>query len=895
MHMESTTPRFPALRTVRTRLLLLGAWVVVPLIGLAVYRAVERRAAEEARLGNLARELAVVAAQALETRVRDASTLLLAVSRVVDPRATAEENDARLRSLAAEASLPYSNIWIVDPTGRNIGAVRLPPAGRAAVWIGDRRYFRDAVRLRSFQVGDIVRSRVVPGAPWVLPFGRPLVDRVTGRVLAVVGASVELDSLDALRIAERLPAGSVLTVIDSTGRVLLRSVDPERWVGRTLAEITGVAQSVPEADEGFDPRRRRSADGTDRLVGFRRAAATGWMVYVGIPARATFDAVAAQFWRDIAFAGLIAIGVVGVGSMLSLRIVRPIESLTADARAFAAGDHARRSNVAQADELGDLARAFNTMAEAATQREAALADSEQRYRLLFEANPLPIFAWSPVDGRLVGVNDAACDYYGYDRTTFLSRTIRSLLDPSELPRFEERAMTAMPTGPRHCGIWKHRHADGRLLELEVLAAPYEQDDGLHIVNVAIDVTARQAAERALQESREMLRQAQKMEALGSFAGGMAHDFNNYLSSIVGYAELLGTQLAPDAPGQADVREVLAAARRASDLTRQILVFSRKQVVEPQLLAIGDVVRGIEGMLARLMGEAITVVTSLPEQVGIVRADQGQLEQVLVNLAANARDAMPDGGTFVLATAAVEVMAPDPSHPGVPSGHYTLLTASDTGSGIPPEVRAKIFDPFFTTKARGHGTGLGLSMVYGIVQQAGGTIRVESAVGAGTAFFVYLPTVLGAVAARTTPATARSANAGGRGERILLVEDDDAVRAVAQQMLLRHGYTVEVAIDGGAALARLRGAPRPDLLLTDVVMPRMHGRELADRAQALHPGLRVLFMSGYADDEVLVRGVATDGIAFLPKPFATAELLAKVRAVLDTAPPALPATALSATD
>nr|MCU0633344.1 response regulator [Gemmatimonadaceae bacterium] len=340
------------------------------------------------------------------------------------------------------------------------------------------------------------------------------------------------------------------------------------------------------------------------------------------------------------------------------------------------------------------------------------------------------------------------------------------------------------------------------------------------------------------------------------------------------------------PSRRDVAEVLGAASRAADLTRQILVFSRKQVVEPQVLDPAEVVRGIERMLTRLMREDITIVTSLAPEAGQVRVDRGQLEQVIVNLAANARDAMPTGGSFALSTERVVVLAHDARHAGIAPGTYVRLSASDSGIGMTPEVRSRVFEPFFTTKERGRGTGLGLALVYSIVQQAGGGLRVDSAPGAGTTFEVYLPLVAREVA--PAPRDRPTNELTGGAERLLLVEDDPAVRTVTQQMLERHGYRVSTAAGGHEALAILAAADDAyALVITDVVMPGMRGRELAERIRRLSATLPVLFVSGYADDEALLEELEPIGASFLAKPFTIAALLRKVRDALDGAPTQVP--------
>ncbi|MBI5710913.1 MAG: response regulator [Candidatus Eisenbacteria bacterium] len=396
----------------------------------------------------------------------------------------------------------------------------------------------------------------------------------------------------------------------------------------------------------------------------------------------------------------------------------------------------------------------------------------------------------------------------------------------------------------------------------------------------LEIAQREQAEEALRRSEEQLVQAQRMEAIGKLAGGVAHDFNNLLTAIKGYGDLLLRKMDQDSPLRPNAEEILRSANRAADLTRQLLAFSRKQMLVPKVLDLDAVVANMEKMLRRLIGEDIELVTRGRTAPGTVKADPGQLEQVILNLAVNARDAMPSGGRLTIETANVDV-APGAPVDGAspPPGRYVMLSVRDTGDGMAPEVKAHIFEPFFTTKARGRGTGLGLSTVFGIVTQSGGHIVVDSEPGAGTVFRIYLPRLDEAAAVEERPEARPTAPRGS--ETILLVEDEDQVRGAVQQTLLASGYTVLAAPDGAEAFRVFAQRHRDiRLVLTDVVMPRMSGKELCERVTALRPDMKVLFMSGYSDAEIVHEGVLEEGIAFIQKPFAPGELAARVREVLD---------------
>lgn len=407
---------------------------------------------------------------------------------------------------------------------------------------------------------------------------------------------------------------------------------------------------------------------------------------------------------------------------------------------------------------------------------------------------------------------------------------------------------------------------------------------LEALRIAADVFAaaldRMRIEEALQESEAQLQQAQKMEAVGRLAGGIAHDFNNLLTAIKGRTELLLGEGDAGARIEGDLAEIRAAAIRAATLTRQLLAFSRRQVLEPKVLDLNRIVREIESMLRRLIGEDVILITRLAEELGPVLADPGHVEQVLMNLLVNARDAMPEGGTVTIETANVELDRRAARLEGLSDGgSYVLLQVSDTGCGIPAELHERIFEPFFTTKEQGKGTGLGLSMIWGIVKQSGGHITVRSVVGEGTTFRILLPRSTAAVPALAPVERGPSPAAGS--ETILLVEDEAAVRSLVRKVLERRGYTVLEATNGAEAIQLAESHPgRIDLILTDVVMPDIGGPALVETLAPRLAEPRVLFMSGYTDQEIIRRGVDEFHAGFIAKPFAPDDLAAKVREVLD---------------
>jgi len=525
----------------------------------------------------------------------------------------------------------------------------------------------------------------------------------------------------------------------------------------------------------------------------------------------------------------------------------------------------------------DILQFVSTQVAQAIERKHAedqLKESETKYRVLFESNPEAMWAYDSKTLRCLAVNDAAVARYGWSREEFLQMTIRDIHPAAEQDKLD--ALLALPPEQAtvHRGL-RHCRKDGSLIDVEILAHSVTLAGRPARLVLAKDVTERLRLE-------EQLRRAQKMEAVGRLAGGVAHDFNNILTAIIGSAELLIEDLPEGHEHRVDAEEIRRAAGRAADLTRQLLAFSRQQVLAPKVLDLNAIVRSVERMLRRLIGENIELRTALAGDLGAVRADPSQLEQVILNLAVNARDAMPHGGKLTIETANVELdeqYARD--HVTAGPGAHVLLAVSDTGSGMDEATRAHLFEPFFTTKEIGRGTGLGLATVYGVVKQSGGHIWVYSEPDHGATFKIYLPRVAEAPEplAAAEPGGVRAAARGS--ETILLVEDEQIVRSLARRVLTQQGYTVLEAPAGAEALAVSDAhAGEIHLLLTDVVMPGIGGRELARQLAERRPRARVLYLSGYSDDAIVRHGLLDPGTFFLQKPFTPQALTRKVRQVLD---------------
>jgi PAS domain S-box-containing protein len=476
-------------------------------------------------------------------------------------------------------------------------------------------------------------------------------------------------------------------------------------------------------------------------------------------------------------------------------------------------------------------------------------------------------------GLVTYVNPAFTRITGYSAAEVVGTRADVLHEATDSARLAEMA-AANDRGESWEGRVVQRRSDGATVELDMAIAPLRDNSGAVVgsVTLARDISR----ERALETQ---LAQAQRMEAVGRLAGGIAHDFNNILTAISGFAELATAELSGHDPVAQDIEQIRKASDRAAGLTKALLAFSRRQVMQPRLTDLNEVLDGLTPMLGRLIGEDVQLVVRLDPMLGLTMADRAQLEQVVLNMAANGRDAMPSGGTLTIATANADLDATQArAQVGAATGPYVTLAIMDTGVGMTSTVMEHAFEPFFTTKARGKGTGLGLSTVIGIVQQSGGFVRVESEPNAGSVFTVYLPRFDGAARPEETGASA-SLPVGG-SETILVAEDEDAVRIFVERILTGAGYRVMAATQGSEALTLADTMPDLDLLITDVVMPGISGVELAGHLAATHPGLPVIYASGYSEEAILLGPVGEDQVPYLPKPFTGEALLTRVREVLD---------------
>jgi len=753
---------------------------------------------------------------------------------------------------------------------------RTPQVVQRSLWSRDKR-----LRYALFG-GDVPPS--VPAsreAPAIMPPMRAWIgplrldhDTVVYDVAAPITAG--RDTLGYVVETRRLSNGQSLQfirdLVGSGASFLLGNMDGTVW--------TDLAHTVPAPPwpERFDSPFEYAPAGSKHVAAADAIPSTPWMVVIQIPRRMAI-APARQFLYG---ASLLAVLMIVLGAIaawaLSRSITKPLDEISRAAAGIADGDYSRRAQVSVSapNELGRLAASFDAMA---ARIEAAAKAREDTFKLLdvvLDSAPIG-FALLDRDLRYLRVNDALARLNGAPAADHVGRSAREL--QPELGEERERMLRRVledRTPVVDVELLRAGSAKGAAeRQLRASFFPVTVGDGppMGVGMFVAETTERRGLEAQLQ-------QAQKMEAVGQLAGGIAHDFNNLLTVITSYGAMVMADLPRESPHGADVQEILNAANRASSLTRQLLAFSRRQVLQPQVLDLNVLTGDLEKMLRRLLREDIQLVTRFDQQLALVNADAGQLEQVIVNLVVNARDAMPRGGRIAIATSNVTLgEGMGPTHVNMTPGPYVLLTVTDTGRGMDKATQAHIFEPFFTTKPVGQGTGLGLSTVYGIVKQSGGYVWVYSELERGTTFKIYLPAVASAPNAAEIERDSLAPAAGGP-ERILLVEDEPNVRRIARRILERNGYTVLEASNGAEALRVLERRQEPiALVLTDLVMPEMGGRELASKLRIVSPTSRVLFMSGYTEDAVLRQSVMEPGAIFLDKPFTFDTLIRKVREAL----------------
>jgi PAS domain S-box-containing protein len=851
--------------SIRTRIIWLLLALALPLVAIVAI-ALEREYRTSAeRAEGAAAELAVATANGVAQILEGSLVAVDALSR--DPAILALDAPACAPWLReATAMLPqFANIVVADRAGVVVcSAVPLAPERPD---VADRDWFRRALAsggpaIGRFQTGAITSRRIVVVAQQLR--------REDAGVIGVVAAGIAIEHFQRLLEGLPQPPGAVVTLADDAWTVLARSTDPERWIGQTLPGDTVPERAVAP---GVGLFRATGLDRIDRVFGFATVDGPRWRVYAGVPESWIYAPVReAALRRGIAVATVLA-AVAVLAVLLFRRITGSISSLVDGTRAAAQGQGSRVPEVGPT-EVVEVARQFNATLAARERAEEDVRRAQERYASVLRNAPYGIFVATET-GRFIDVNPALVRMLGYPSEAALHATSAhaAFADPDAFDEICRR----MAKGERPAGAdiaW--RRADGERVLVRLSCGNAVTADGKQIIEViAEDVTERRALEEHLLETR-------KMEAIARLAGGVAHDFNNLLTIVRGQAQFLQLELATNGAVQEHAAEIVNATERGARLTRQLLAFGRRQLVQPVPLDMNLTVSSLQSMLRHVVGEDVRIDMRLEDGLPFASADPGQLEQIVLNLVFNARDAMEDGGVVTIETTAVTLTEEQcRGRPNARPGDYVRLTVRDTGAGIPPELLDRVFEPFFTTKPHGRGTGLGLATVYGIVTQIGGWIDVDSTPGDGATFAVYLPVALG----EPFPAEPASDSVEGDGQgTILVVEDEEAVRKVVVTALRQRGYEVLEAASGAEALSVAAAYDGTlDLLVTDEMMPGLRGTQLAAELVPRRDGLRVLFMSGYTDRVPAGTRFAGAPSTFLAKPFSHEQLLHAVAVLLKREP------------
>jgi PAS domain S-box-containing protein len=713
-------------------------------------------------------------------------------------------------------------------------------------------------------VRSVLDAMVAPPAPPVAPPPDDVQSAYLRRIVRQLERQASISTSLARQVSLQATA---LSLLDGLGVSLSRQRDPESVLGDTLAEClhaSGLSVGtilLLQADGHLAVRAHlgplSTPDWRAHSEVLLRTSSGGGQSIPSAQAGPQGDALLADLGVDTA----LVVPIIARDELLGVLLLASAHAdlASAEGESFV---RAARSVSVQLGQVLALGRMFSQ-----------LASAEERYRVLLE-NATDSIGVLTTAGVILEANKSWQKLMGMPREDLVDHNVAEFIapEPGGVQKSASDAFDSQEEGTLR--PMSFQRPDGTLVHVELSQTVVNVGGEPYIFAVGRDLTARIRLE-------ERLRQAQKMEAIGTLAGGVAHDFNNMLSVILGYSSLLLDEMKPNDPVRDELEEIKRAGERAQGLTHQLLAFSRQQVLEPKVLDLNPILGGMKQMIRRLLGESVELSMPTSTQLGRVYADPGQVEQVVMNLAVNARDAMPNGGKFSLETSNVELShAYASEHEGVAPGPYVVLAATDTGCGMDVATRARIFEPFFTTKEVGRGTGLGLATVFGIVKQSAGHVAVDSQPGRGAAFRIYFPQTDHATDVTTSVASMAPSLRGS--ETVLLIEDEDAVRAVIRRILARNGYQVLDAQNGGEALLICeQHAAEIHLILTDVVMPRMSGKQLVDRLLPLRPQMKVLFVSGYTDDLIVRHGVRDAGMAFLQKPITPKSLLGKVREVLDS--------------
>ncbi len=857
--------------SIRSRVVGLVCLTALPLLAVGAGFAVESLDEKRANAFELVTALARSNGARLDDEISTVSALLMALSHTISVDGDVAANDTLLARVTADLPPYFNGLAAFAADGRNVGLAPFETNDRELVGAADRDYFEAAMGGAQIawsqpllgplsQRPQIVLARPIRGAD--------------GKPAGVIAAGIILEAMARIFDHVELPPGAVIRINNERGIVLARSADAAQWVGRDLSRDAWV---MTHLNAGAGVEEVQWADGGLRLTASVRAKQVPWLVSVGIPAE-TALAGSRSASRRAALLGGCAVALALLAAwIMSGRLARPIRQLVEDARIFGGGDLSHRSKVVSGSELGLLATALNGAADQIADSSLRLREVGDELRTIIQASPIPIIA-SDRERRLTLWNGAAEALWGYEAAEVIGKAppmSSTTADEAVSRTYFGRVLA----GESLLGIDRRQHRrDGTEVETRMYAAPIADGEGgvRGVVSLWLDRTEQNALEARL-------RQSQKMEAIGQLAGGFAHDINNILGIIVANLDMMTTESRDRSEDPELVTAALNASLRGADLVQQLLAFSRQQPLTMRPMRIRPTLERWTPLLRRTLGERTVVELDLPEDLWEVLADPTQLESCLLNVTLNARDAMPDGGRLAISARNLSVGPETASaNPGLREGDYVILSVTDSGTGIAPAILPRVFEPFFTTKDPGKGSGLGLSVVFGYMRQAGGTAKIYSEQGHGTSVLLYLPRVERDAAGEASAApTVGQAAPRGSG-RILVVDDNADMRAASVSMLKSLGYSVVEAGDAHEAIRAMDGDRPFDLVFSDIVMPGdLTGVDLARIARGR--GVQVLLTSGFANPVEIHADAQSQGIEVLAKPYRKADLAARIRSLLGPEP------------
>lgn len=762
----------------------------------------------------------------------------------------------------------YENIFVIDREGWvRCSAV----AQKRPSYAGDRSYFKEVMKTGKFTVGEVQIGRITKKPVIVIAYP---VKNYSDRQIGMVGAAISLLRVKEIFDHLQLRENEVVTLIDQKGRIISSSSESGTLALKDVSEEKWFKEIVRKGSGAFEVWYF----GAERLTAVSSPSKVKWYASVGVPSKEIFSPIRKDILRSISFSLLILVLALAISWLFGTRIVSPLSRLAHGARELSAGRLGIKVEVRTGDELEDLAGSFNQMSVEIKEREEALREGEEHFRSLVQSAVDGIIS-ADSSGKIISWNRGAENIFGYAEEGVILKPL-TILMPERYREAHQKGFERMhSTGESRIagkiielyGLRK----DGDEFPLEISLSLWKFHEETFCTAIVRDITEHKKLE-------EQLRHTQKMEAIGQLAGGIAHDFNNMLNVIIGFGSLMEMNMNDDDPNRAHLKEILSAGERATHLTKGLLAYSRKQIIDLKSENLNEIIRAVEKFLRRIIGEDIELKTILSDKELIAMVDSSQIQQVIMNIATNARDAMPDGGELIIETGIVQMDEEYIKMHGYGErGMYALLSITDTGIGMDEITMKRVFEPFFTTKEIGGGTGLGLSIVYGIIKQHGGFINVYSEPGRGTTFKIYLPFIKSEFEEAGTIKEIAPYPAGGT-EMVLIAEDDEAVRKLIRDVLERFGYKVIAAEDGEDAIEKFReNKEEIRLLLLDLIMPRKSGKNVYEEIKEIKPDIKAIFLSGYTADILFKRGILDEGLDFIHKPFSPREILRKVREVLDS--------------